>query len=129
MASRFPGEPLGHLRYRAYPDNVPARFAEVTLSLPEFVAPANQVASYLYTPDEPPPPPPKPDETREGQTSPWRQRPMVAGVSEEVDEKGKPDAANFPNLYAFLSISSLIAHLPGMRHRLSQHRPQNDVES
>ena len=49
----------------------------MVLSLFLFARPADQVASFLYNPDEPPPPP-IPDESWEGRAAALRKRPVVA---------------------------------------------------
>ena len=57
------------------PKNAPAEITEGVSGSPEFVAPANQVPSYPYNPEEPPPPP-KPGSTWDGHTAAWWKRPL-----------------------------------------------------
>ena len=66
----------------------PSEFAEITFSSPKFVASANQVAAFLYNPEEPPPPA-TPDGTWGGHSAACWRRPTVGGAHEELDEEGR----------------------------------------
>ena len=77
------------------PEMLPSESADLILSFPKFVAPANLVAALLRNRDEPPPTPRKADEILGGFATARLKSRIVASPHWEEDEGGRPSTGYY----------------------------------